>query len=194
MTARVRSATRLPPGGLLSAPETSGELESWGAPGPGQVHHRVRKRRTHLYVRGRDPVRHRRAQRRVRVALAGRADRQLGLRGTPLAGPVDDPRSPMGPASLIALAAAGPRRRICQQRQYRPGRDLAAVDRRRLGGAGGAVVLRLPRQSRGKRDEGPLGLGDRGGSRLGAGRASGASVVARRSKSESVSARRVELR
>ena len=28
-------------GGLLSAPETSGELESWGAPGPGPLHHRA---------------------------------------------------------------------------------------------------------------------------------------------------------
>ena len=32
-------------GGLLGAPETSGELESWGVPGPGPLHHRLRKRR-----------------------------------------------------------------------------------------------------------------------------------------------------
>ena len=72
-------------GGLLGRPETSGELESWGAPGPGPLHHGVRKRRAHLHVRGRHPVRHGRAQRRVRLALAGHRCEQQRLRRAPLA-------------------------------------------------------------------------------------------------------------
>ena len=43
-------------GGLLGAPETSGELEQLGRAGPGALHHRVRQRRAHLHVRGRDPL------------------------------------------------------------------------------------------------------------------------------------------
>ncbi len=43
-------------GGLLSAPETSGTLESWGVPGPWALHHRVRQRRAHVHVRRRSAV------------------------------------------------------------------------------------------------------------------------------------------
>ena len=60
-------------GGLLSAPETSGQLESWGAPGPGRYITVYANAGSHVHVRRRHPLRHRWAQRRVRLALAGRA-------------------------------------------------------------------------------------------------------------------------
>ena len=62
-------------GGLLSAPETSGDTRELGRAGTRALHHRVRKRRPHLHVRRRHAVRHRRAQRRVCLALAGRSRR-----------------------------------------------------------------------------------------------------------------------
>ena len=72
-------------GGLLSAPETSGDARELGRARARPVHHRLRERRAHLHVRRRDPLRHRRAQRRVRLALAGQPDRQHRLRRAPLA-------------------------------------------------------------------------------------------------------------
>ena len=76
-------------GGLLSAPETSGELESWGAPGPGRyITVYANAGHTYMYVDG-DALRHRGAQRRLRLALAGRRGGQLRLRRAPLAWPVE---------------------------------------------------------------------------------------------------------
>ena len=55
--------------------ERTGDIGAAGELGrtrPGEVHHGVRKRRAHLHVRGRDPLRHGGTQWRLRVALAGR--------------------------------------------------------------------------------------------------------------------------
>ena len=73
-------------GGLLSAPLVSGELADLGRTGAGALDHDLRKRRAHVHGRRRRVVRHRRAQRAVRLALAG-GDAAAGrLRRAPPAG------------------------------------------------------------------------------------------------------------
>ena len=59
--------------GLIGAPETSGQLESWGAPGPGPLADGLRQRRPHVHERRRRLVRHGRPRRPLQHALADRA-------------------------------------------------------------------------------------------------------------------------
>ena len=87
MTARARSATRSRPGGCWAHPRPPVNSRL-GQAGPGALHHGVRQRGAHVHVRGRDPLRHGRAQRRVRLTLAGGLDRQQRIRRAPLAGAV----------------------------------------------------------------------------------------------------------
>ena len=104
-------------GGLLSAPETSGELESWGAPGPGRyITVLANAGHTYMYVNG---MLYNTAgpQRRLRVALAGRAGRQRGLRRAPLAGAVRRRSA----SHVLALAAARARRRMRPNGRTAPG-------------------------------------------------------------------------
>jgi len=72
-------------GGLLSAPQTSGELEKWGAPGPGR-YITVEAAAGHVYMYVDGVMYNTGAQRRLRVALAGQSGRQLRLRDPSLAG------------------------------------------------------------------------------------------------------------
>ena len=64
--------------GLIGAPETSGQLEHWGAPGPGPPPHGLRQRRPHLHVRGRPLVRHGGPRRPLQHALADGRPRSCG--------------------------------------------------------------------------------------------------------------------
>ena len=107
-------------GGLLDAPQTSGELESWGAPGPGRyITVLANAGHTYMYVDG------------ILYDTAGRSGvyasrwqvaggRQQRLRRAPLAGPLSDgarrwPRTllapPLGARRRIGRPAATPRSR-----------------------------------------------------------------------------------
>ena len=139
-------------GGLIGQPETSGELESWGAPGPGPLHHGVRQRRAHVHVRGRDHVQHRGPQRRLRLALAGVERQQQRLRRTPLAGAVGMAHAPSSPCSRWTAnrRAATTSVLAC---------DLGRLDRVRLAADRRAVALRVQREGTpAARRKGPAGL------------------------------------
>ena len=117
-------------GGLLSSPEDSTGLESYGAPGPGRYITDLRQLRTRLDGRGRQTLRHRRARgRRLAVVeqhgLHGRLHRAPPRRlliWTPARG--DRPRQPAGSPRRRADLAGGAGRTA--RGESRPKRLLAS--------------------------------------------------------------------
>ena len=132
-------------GGLLSAPETSGELESWGVPGPGRyITVFANAGHTYMYVDG------------ILYDTAGRsgvyASRwQVGRRTTPATSCATgrgcrERRDAHSQRSAVALPLAldGEAATPATAPGWRV--HLGRLDGRRLRGAVRAVVLRVPRQ------------------------------------------------